>query len=459
MEGEEHRRRPAMVGYRLARPLLRLATFAFFRQVDVVGLEHVPSPRDGPAVFVGNHPNSLLDPALIIASAPRVVRFAAKDTLFRVPVMGTILRALGVVPLARRSDHPEGPLDNRAAFETLAGALARGGAVGIFPEGLSHDESQLKRLRTGTARIALGVAGQREELRPRIVPCGITYVHRKRFRSRVLVQFGPPIVIGPEWTRDARADEQGTVRRLTDEIEVRLRALTVNGPDWETVRFLDGVRRLYQPSAVSLRERTELARRFNAIYPSVKDDPEVVALRRRIGAYLDRLREARLGDHEVRSRTAPSRALLRIARHLLFVLVWLPLAIPGFVVHAPVGLLAVYSSRWLAPRKDVTGTTKLVGGIVGCVLLYVALLLVALATLGWRWALAVAVALPVTGHAALVVIDRGASVRAHAVTLGRLLYLGREVETLQRERAALEELVARAVNRLRPPEMEPLFPR
>jgi hypothetical protein len=40
-------------------------------------------PKDGPVIFAGNHPNSLIDPVVIVVSCGRVVRFAAKDVLFR----------------------------------------------------------------------------------------------------------------------------------------------------------------------------------------------------------------------------------------------------------------------------------------------------------------------------------------------------------------------------------------
>ena len=67
--------------YRWVRAFLRLCIHVFFRRVEVVGLEHVPS--NGAVLFFGNHPNSLLDPALITAFTPRRLSFIAKDTLFK----------------------------------------------------------------------------------------------------------------------------------------------------------------------------------------------------------------------------------------------------------------------------------------------------------------------------------------------------------------------------------------
>src|SRR4051794_18042292 len=144
--------------YRWLRALLRVVVGVFFRQVEVVGLEHVPA--EGPVIFAGNHPNSLIDPVLILVSCGRVVQFAAKDVLFRSRVLRPVLRALGAVPVARRSDHAdagEASARNETAFATMFQVLAAGGAVGIFPEGLSHDAPQLAKLKTGAARIALGV--------------------------------------------------------------------------------------------------------------------------------------------------------------------------------------------------------------------------------------------------------------------------------------------------------------
>src|SRR5262245_52063831 len=204
-----------MWAYRLMRWLLRQVVRAFYRQVDTVGLEHIPAEGDGPVIFAGNHPNPLIDPLLIVCTSGRIVHFAAKDTLFRSRLLRVFLGALGAVPIRRRMDHGKTDVDNTEAFDALFGILAKGRAIGIFPEGISHDQAQLARLKTGAARIAFGVLAQHPELPLRIVPCGLTYIHRRHFRSRVLVQYGPPIVIGPEGLDAHGRDERAAVRSLT----------------------------------------------------------------------------------------------------------------------------------------------------------------------------------------------------------------------------------------------------
>jgi len=441
--------------YSWLRMFLRLVASVFFRQVEVVGLEHVPDA--GPVIFAGNHPNSLIDPLLIVVSCGRVVRFAAKDVLFRSPFLRPVLRALGAVPIARRSDHADArdaAAHNEVAFDTLIEVLAGGGSIGIFPEGLSHDAPQLARLKTGAARIAAGVCQRHAEQVVAIVPCGLTYMQRRRFRSRVLLQFGAPILVDA-----ARAADADVVAGVTAELDRGLRALTVNAADWDTLRVLDGFRRLYQPPLISIHDRVELARRFNAEYPRVRDEPQVQSLYARVADYLDRLDAAGLTDRDLRRTLSRGDALARIARHLLLIVVWLPLALPGAILHAPAGLLVQLAAPVLTPRKDVLAATKLLAGLLMVLASYAVGIAWVGFRIGWSTALLALVALPITGYATLRVFDRGTSLRRGLTTLTRLLSFEREIAALRTERAQLETAVVAAVNRFRPADMVLLFPR
>jgi 1-acyl-sn-glycerol-3-phosphate acyltransferase len=427
----------------------------FFRQIEVVGLDHVPA--DGAVIFAGNHPNSLIDPVLIITTSGRKIHFAAKDTLIASRFLRPVLRGIGAVPIARRVDHEGQRPDNQAAFAAMFDVLGGGGAVGIFPEGISHDGSQLAALKTGAARLALGAAAR--GTRVRVVPCGLNFVRPRRFRSRVLVQYGAPIALGAEELAHHAEDEAGAVRDLTAGIERGLRALTINAADWDTVRKLASVRRLYQPLDIGIDDRIELARRFNEHYPRVKDDPRVVSVMTRVGAYQDRLDELSIADHEVARDLAPGRVVLKVLRYLLLVLGWLPLTVLGAPLHLPTVVLAEVAGRRLTPRKDVLATTKLLTGLLVALLAYAAVVGLAAWSAG-SWAALVAVVLvPLTGHATLQVIERFHLLRRGLRVLVHRLRSRRELERLRHERAALADEVGRLVDELRPPELVPLFPR
>jgi glycerol-3-phosphate O-acyltransferase/dihydroxyacetone phosphate acyltransferase len=457
------------VAYRILAWFLRVVTRVFFRQIEVAGLEHVPAT--GPVLFAGNHPNSLIDPILIITTCGRKVHFAAKDSLFKGRIMRALLRGLGAVPVARKDERDGGQVSGREAapaapvrdaaertsandkaFENMFAVLAEGGTIGIFPEGLSHDESQLTKLKTGAARLALG--GATKISQPvTIVPCGLTFIHPKRFRSRVLVQFGPPLVIEP-----GRSTEPETVRAVTGEIDQAMRRLTINAPDWETVRALDVVRRLYQPQEISIEDRVELSRRFNQYYSAVAADPKVIGLMSRVRGYQQKLDELGLTDRELARDLSKLEIIGRVLRHLVLVAFWLPLTAPGAPLHIPTFAFARIAGARLTPRKDVIATTKLLIGMMLVLLSYAAAVTVLWWKVGFGWALFAAILLPISGWATLRVLDRLRLVRRGFGALFRQLRFRREVTQLRAERETLSEDVIRIVTEVKPANLAALFP-
>jgi 1-acyl-sn-glycerol-3-phosphate acyltransferase len=447
---------PVLV-YRLLQWLLRVATRVFFRRIEIVGLGNLP--RDGGLLFCGNHPNSLLDPILITAHCGRIVHFAAKDVLFDSPLLAFLLRRLGAVPIRRRMDHGGDALDNDAAFAALHQVLLEGRAVGIFPEGLSHLDSQLAPLKTGAARIALAAARKAPERPVFLIPTGLVYFTRHRFRSSVLIQFGAPVAVEAAALPPGDPDGRAAARSLTAQIEARLRALTINADSWDTVWVLDGVRRLYQPPGITLEERVELARRFNIAYPQVAHHADVRELIGRVRAYLTRMSAAGLSDHVLRRELGVRDTVARVVGHLGLLLFWLPLSLVGAPLHLPLGLAFRYLGRWTAPRKDAVASAKFLFGFLTLLLVYAVLA----ALVGWKlgaWAGALtALALPLSGWAFVHVVGRVDALRHLALTLVRVVRLRREVADLRAERGRLVEDVVAAVDRHRPDDMEPMFAR
>jgi glycerol-3-phosphate O-acyltransferase/dihydroxyacetone phosphate acyltransferase len=442
---------------------LRLLVSVFFRQVAVVGDEHLPD--GGPTIFAGNHPNSLIDPVLIITTCGRKIHFAAKDVLFKNAALRVVLNALGAVPVYRKMDHSTRTTagggtgaGNEDTFAALHQVLAHSGAMGIFPEGISHDEAQLQRLKTGAARIAVGLVAKEPQVTVRIVPCGLNYMSRKRFRSRALVQYGPPIEVDLSYLRQDEEAQREVIRSLTERLSTAMRELTVNADDWDTLRVLEAVRRLYQPDGIPLRQRVELARRFTAVYADVRDSPDIRAIYGKVHSYQQRLDEAGLTDRIVMRRLGPLDLLLRAMGNLIRVAFWAPLAIPGLLLHAPLGLIAGKLGPILAPRTDVAATGKLVLGTGLVALTWLAVVVPTWFALGTRASLIVAALLPISGYAALRVLERGASLNRLARHGWRAITLRRETRILRAQRDALVEAIDDAVALHLPQDMERLYP-
>lgn len=200
-------------------------------------------PHTGPVLLVANHPNSLLDPVLVAAAARRPVRFLAKAPLFTDRKVGWLVRASGAIPVYRRIDDPQAMDANVDTFRAVHQALAGGAAIGIFPEGLSHSEPGLARLKTGAARIALGTLAQHPEPFP-IVPVGLVFRHKDVFRSDALVVVGQPVA----WDDLAihTPDDRDAVRELIRRIDGAMRQVTINLERWEDQPLVDCAEAVWQ---------------------------------------------------------------------------------------------------------------------------------------------------------------------------------------------------------------------
>src|SRR5512139_1264168 len=102
--------------------LARVVSHVFYRVERAGG--HVP---DGPVLLVVNHPNALLDAAILWTTAGRDVRFLAKSTLFRRHIMAPLVRRSGAIPVYRRIDEGVDTSRNVETFAAVADALDSGG--------------------------------------------------------------------------------------------------------------------------------------------------------------------------------------------------------------------------------------------------------------------------------------------------------------------------------------------
>ena len=144
----------------------------------------------------------------------------------------------------------------------------------------------------------------------------------------MLIEFGEPIVITDTWVKDYQRDEQETVRRLTEQLARSLTGVTLNAPDWRTLRFIQTARRLYKPATAELSpgQYVELSRRFIDGYLLADNDPELMKLRDAIENYQSRLDLLGLKDYQLRQPLNTGRALRKLLSRSLKLLVLLPLA-------------------------------------------------------------------------------------------------------------------------------------
>src|SRR5262247_2532126 len=131
------------------RALARFWVWFFFKSVDVRHPERVPAR--GPVLLCVNHPNNFIDSLLVGMAVRRRVHYLATAALFRNPLLAALLHACGVIPIYRRQDDPERMDRNVDTFAACYAAFRRGELVAIYPEGTTHAETRVQRIRTGAA--------------------------------------------------------------------------------------------------------------------------------------------------------------------------------------------------------------------------------------------------------------------------------------------------------------------
>ncbi len=416
---------------------------AVFYDVERTGPELV----SGPVLVTANHPNALIDPLVIFHTGGRTTRPLAKAPLFEQLFVGTVLKGLGGLPVYRRQDDPELMHLNDRTFDAAIGALRAGEAVQIYPEGQSHSEPALTRIRTGAARIAL-MAEDRAEwaLGLQIQPVGLTYTRKHLFRGRAIAAFGLPLSVAP-YRELYERDPREAARALTDEIRGRLEALTLNFEHPGDQELVDLAERLWahDKGLVKPRDREVMAERLPRLQRFAEglrwlrqvDPDRLEGLRRDVDRYVGLIKLLGVQEGDVPSRFRMS----SVVRYAFVQLTMLLLVLPVAVVGAAFWALPYYLTRALVPRfrpkLDQVATYKLSLAIL-LFPLWIGVIVVILGmTVSWTWSMGAVLALPLAGLAAVSWRDRGSRVLEDAQIFLRARRRSRAVDRVTELRRRL----------------------
>lgn len=148
--------------------------FRPFYRLDVVGAEHIP--KEGGVLLVCNHISNY-DPIVLGLTNPRPIHFMAKQELFNVPILRSIVTRLNAFPVKRG-------MSDRQALRTGLKILNEGNVLGLFPEGTRHKSGELGKGFAGAGFFALRTNAQ-------VVPCAI--IGPYKVFSKIRVIYGKPI--------------------------------------------------------------------------------------------------------------------------------------------------------------------------------------------------------------------------------------------------------------------------
>ena len=221
--------------YRIMRRFSRSLMSVWFRELDIVDNENIPP--EGGLMFIAWHPSGLIDPMLMHASLPGRLSILAKHTLFKIPVLGKLIRSSGALPIERAkdsSDKEQSRKNNQKLLAKVGNEIASGGRLLLFPEGATHTGSSVKRARSGAARIMLQAIRTSKELGtpiPRIIPVGLHYSNSQKFRERAAVILERPMEL-PDIPEDQEMDKQW-IEQVTESIDSELNRASHSKTSWE----------------------------------------------------------------------------------------------------------------------------------------------------------------------------------------------------------------------------------
>jgi glycerol-3-phosphate O-acyltransferase / dihydroxyacetone phosphate acyltransferase len=391
--------------------LVRLALRIYFQRIEVTGLEHVPLQT--PVIFVLNHPNALVDPVFLLCLAPRRVSFLAKAPLFRMPVIGYLVKAIDSLPVYRRQDEGEDVTKNEETFVAARKLLANGGTIGICPEGVSHDEPGLRPIKTGAARISLAAVSTGEVSNLKIVPAGLYYTSKTSFRSDALLYFGKPIDVEPVTLEPDGTPPREAVRLLSSRIETALREVILDAKHEEELQATTRAERIFSSGSDNsagdkLKDELRLQQRFIKAY-SILQARQPERLRRlelRIMRFEEELNQAGMDPDELSPPGSTLRVFVSIVRRSILFLLMLGPAVIGTLAHYPAyklgGFLATRISR---DSEDVISTVKIISAMLLFPLTWLVVAVFVCLTFGWVFAVLALVVIPFSGYVAIVFFE------------------------------------------------------
>lgn len=387
----------------LIHAIVSISLRLFFRRIETVNASDVPY-KDA-LIFVMNHPNGLIDPALVFVALPRKVSFLAKSTLFTMPVISYVVRVMEALPVYRRIDSAD-VTQNTKTFQASNELLQNGGAIAIFPEGVSHNSPKLLPIKTGAARIALGaISGfeAKEKFDLKIVPVGLFYTNKTTFRSEALLHFGEPFEVEPVELEEDGDLPRDKVKELTEKIENALREVTINAETNAEIENANEAANLFLSVSEtfdieeSLAAQSEFIRNYLAEDEAYKKENfEVEEITRRISEYKKKLRKIGL---ETENLSLSSQPFWYVFQHFLVrvwvLLLFLPFGLVGTILHFP----AYQLSKLLASRytnhgvDDIISTVKILSGIVFIPVTW--LILAGILYYYWDWKIAL-ISIPIS---------------------------------------------------------------
>ena len=192
-------------------------------------------------------------------------------------------------------------LDNSLMFKETTKKLIEGKAICIFPEGTSHDNTDLLKLKPGVAYIALEAMANYGVKNIKLLSCGLSYFSRDEFRSDLILKFGIPIEIPESLANTFKVNKKQAIDLVLKIVETQMRSVTLTTPTYKEYMLVKMLRDLYVPTDMELpaEKSSDLARRISHIYDLLRDTKEAKEIKNKVEKYMNPLEHLGIEDRDL----------------------------------------------------------------------------------------------------------------------------------------------------------------
>jgi glycerol-3-phosphate O-acyltransferase/dihydroxyacetone phosphate acyltransferase len=392
--------------YRSLKFILQIAIRVFFRKVYIRNKELIP--EKGPMLICANHPATFLDPLVIAASIRPEIYFLSKGGAFNTAFARWMLPKLNMIPIYRQQDDPSLMHKNKDTFIKCFEHLERGGVILIFPEGLSLTERKLRKLKTGTARIALGAEARNDfKLGVKILNIGLNYTNPHKFNQDLFMNVDKPIEVR-SFREKFKVNEGDAAHELTECIRESLEKHIIAIEDEQSDQLVRQIEIIYKEELAkdvgldtSRHEQDFQVTRSiveTVAYFKETDPVRVETIRKRIDAYFERLGRAKLSDGQLKPEDRKGSLIWNNLAAFCFLIAGFPLYVYGLIGNILPFEIPTYISKRFSPSTDFIGAIALVTGTFFFALFYTVQIILFhhIVSNGWL-TLIYALSLPVSG--------------------------------------------------------------
>lgn len=203
--------------YALGYVIVFIGIRTFYKRHKVIGIKNIP--KNKPIIFASNHQNAFMDPVMIAVKLNQPTYYLVRADVFKKKLVAKIFDSINMLPIYRERDGVDTKDANAAVFDRCHDILSKKRPIIIFPEGNHGKLKNLRPLKKGFARIALGAIEKHgAALDVKIVPVGLNYSNLYNMGAELVINFGEPIDAA-EWLKEGSGlDINNTTHLLHDKM-------------------------------------------------------------------------------------------------------------------------------------------------------------------------------------------------------------------------------------------------